>query len=150
MFEDITASKMFYNAHKLMEAYHTVFRSLCAETGLSPMALDILMFLSNNPGFDTAKDICRLRGMKPGIVSFHVDRLVEDGLIKRLPDKDDRRKIRLACTEKSAPIVSKGHDLQRRFADRLLDGLDREDIEHFQKCLLAFGNNIDSIRENRL
>ena len=56
-----TASKMFNNANKFIEAYHTVLQPLCRETGLPPMAVDILMFLANNPENDTAMDICRCR-----------------------------------------------------------------------------------------
>ena len=44
-------------------------------TGLPPAAADILLFLANNPGCETAGEICRMRGKKlrPG------DRFVCDG-----------------------------------------------------------------------
>ena len=44
---------------------------LCKEAGLPPLAMDILLFLANNPEHNTAKDICRMRGHKSGIVSVH-------------------------------------------------------------------------------
>lgn len=38
---------------------------LCEKNGLAQTALDILLFLHNNPGRDTAKDICTYRHLKP-------------------------------------------------------------------------------------
>ena len=84
MFEDTgTATGFFNNAHKLIEAYHTVLLPLCRDTGLPPLALDILLYLANHPQQNMARDICRCRGLKPGIVSVHVDRLVREGLLRR-------------------------------------------------------------------
>ena len=78
---NFTASKMFSSANRFIEAYHAVLQPVCRQTGLPPMAVDILMFVANNPENGTAKDICQYRGLKPGIVSVHIDRLVNDGLL---------------------------------------------------------------------
>ena len=74
----LTASAMFANAARFTDAYHAVIAPLCEKTQLPPAAVDILLFLANNPGHDTAAAVCRMRGLKPGIVSFHVDRLVTE------------------------------------------------------------------------
>ena len=76
---NFTASKLFCNANKLIEAYQTVLQPLCKELGMPPMVVDILMFFANNPDSSTAKDLCQCRGLKPGIVSVHIDRLVNEG-----------------------------------------------------------------------
>lgn len=34
---------------------------LCERTGMAQGAVDILLFLANNPGLDTARDICLYR-----------------------------------------------------------------------------------------
>lgn len=60
---------IFSHANKMTQAYHIMLTPLCKETGLPPLALDILLFLANNPEHNTAKDICRMRGHKSGIVS---------------------------------------------------------------------------------
>ena len=66
----LTASAMFANAARFSDAYHAALSPLCAETGLPPAAADILLFLANNPGCETAGAICRMRGLKPAIVSI--------------------------------------------------------------------------------
>ena len=55
---------IFSHANKMTQAYHIMLAPLCKETGLPPMALDILLFLANDPEHNTAKDICRMRGHK--------------------------------------------------------------------------------------
>lgn len=145
---NFTASKMFNNASQFVEAYHTVLQPLCRELGLSPMAVDILMYIANNPENNTAKDICRFRGLKSGIVSVHVDRLVNEGLLLRLGASGDRRVMRLACTESAAEVVERGRALQKSFAAALLVGLSGKDLEVFRHCLTVLGGNIQKIRKN--
>ena len=50
----LTASAMFANAARFADAYHAAISPLCAETGLPPAAADILLFMANNPGCETA------------------------------------------------------------------------------------------------
>ena len=116
----MAATRMYNNANRFIEAYHSMLQPLCREAGLPSMALDILLFIANNPDKDTARDVCQFRGLKPGIVSVHVDRLVAAGLITRRTVPEDRRKIELVCTEAAANIIARGRELQRRFASELL------------------------------
>ena len=142
----LTASAMFANAARFSDAYHAALSPLCAETGLPPAAADILLFLANNPGCETAGAICRMRGLKPAIVSFHIDRLVGEGFLQRQPVPGDRRKTALVLTAQAQPIVAEGRELQRAFADRLAEGLSAEDLAHFRRCVAAFERNIERIR----
>ena len=142
----LTAPAMFANAARFMDAYHTVLAPLCEQTQLPPAAVDILLFLANNPEHDTAAAVCRMRGLKPGIVSFHVDRLVTEGYLLRQSVPGDRRKTSLVCTEKAAPVIEQGRALQRAFARQLADGLSEEDLEQFRRCIAAFDRNIERIR----
>lgn len=142
----LTASAMFANAARFADAYHAALSPLCAETGLPPAAADILLFLANNPGCETAGAICRMRGLKPAIVSFHIDRLVSEGFLLRQSVPGDRRKTALVLTEKAESVVERGRGLQKAFVDRLIDGLSEEDLAHFRRCVAAFDRNIERIR----
>ena len=145
-----TASKMFNSANRFIEAYHTALQAICKDTGLPPMAIDILMFIANNPDSNTAGDICRCRGLKTGIVSVHVDRLVNEGLLLRQAVPGDRRKTQLVCTDAAGGIIEKGRELQKSFAQRLLAGISDAEIEVFHNCLAILGSNIEEIRRNGL
>ena len=141
-----TASEMFVNTARFLDAYHAVMQPLCTEAKLPPAALDIILYLANNPSYNTAKDICCHKGLKPSIVSFHVDRLVTDGYLERREVPGDRRKTMLLCTEKAAPIIAQGRVLQHSFAEQLASGLSEEDLEHFRRCITVFDRNIERIR----
>ena len=136
---------IFSHANKMTQAYHIMLAPLCKETGLPPLALDILLFLANNPEHNTAKDICRMRGHKSGIVSVHVERLVNDGLLERQEMPGDRRQTRLVCTEKAQDIITRGRDIQWQFGFRLMEGISKEDHETMHRCFERIDVNLDEI-----
>ena len=113
--EPMRGATLFSHANKMTQAYHIMLTPLCKETGLPPLAMDILLFLANNPEHNTAKDICRMRGHKSGIVSVHVERLVNDGLLERREMPGDRRQTRLICTEQAQALIERGRQVQWQF-----------------------------------
>lgn len=147
---EITPIRVFSNANRFIEAYHAVLQPLCRESGLPPMAVDILMFAANNPDYATARNICQYRGMKPSIVSVHVERLVSEGYLERQNVPGDRRQTLLVCTEKAQPMVERGRALQKRFSEMLIRGLSDADKEALHKAMTLLDHNIDEIRKNGL
>ena len=81
----MTASQFYVMARRLEDAYAAQMRSLCKETGVAQTAMDILLFLHNNPGYDTARDICTYRQLKPALVSLYIENLVQLGFLARTP-----------------------------------------------------------------
>ena len=146
----ITPIRVFSNAARFIEAYHRVLQPLCRESGLPPLAVDILMFAANNPEYATAKNICKYRGMKPSIVSVHVERLVGEGYLQRQEVPGDRRQTLLICTERAQPLIEHGRDLQKQFSERLTLGMSDADREALHKAMTLFDNNIEDIRKNGL
>lgn len=128
-----------------MEAYGAFCKPLCRELGLPQTAFDILMFLSNNPEHSTAKEISNLRGLKENIISINVNKLVSEGYLLRQNDPEDRRKVHLRCTEKAAPIIARGRQLQEVFLKEILQGLSGQELRTLQHCLETVGNNVKRI-----
>jgi len=147
---EITPIRVFSNANRFIEAYHAVLQPLCRESGLPPLAVDVLMFAANNPDYATARNICKYRGLKPSIVSVHVERLVSEGYLERQNVPGDRRQTLLVCTEKAQPLIEQGRALQKRFSERLTMGLSAADKEALHKAMTLLDNNIDEIRKNGL
>lgn len=143
----LTASQVYTHSRLLLDAYAGIMRPLSAELNMAQTAVDILMFLANNPGYDTAKDICTMRHLKPGIVSFHVENLVQEGYLERQNVPGDRRKCRLVCTEKAAPIIEKGRALQAKFMRKMTKGLEKEQIDTLVTCLETFEKNLSGIAQ---
>ena len=146
----IAAAQLVQNARKSIDAYGVAMEPLCQQTGMPRMAMDILLFLANNPGCDTARDICQFRGLKPGIVSAYVERLAAEDFLERQQVPGDRRKTRLALTEKAQPLVDKGRRMQRAFALRTMEGLTEAELHQFVQCLKVFDRNLEFIRQNGL
>ena len=145
--EPMRGATLFSHANKMTQAYHIMLTPLCKEAGLPPLALDILLFLANNPEHNTAKDICRMRGHKSGIVSVHVERLVNDGLLERREMPGDRRQTRLVCTERAQDIITRGREIQWKFGLRLMEGISKEDNEIMRRCFEKIDINLDERSE---
>ena len=64
---------------KTSAAYAALCKPLCQKLHLPQTAFDILMFLANNPGYQTASDVVEVRKLKANLVSVNVDRLVQEG-----------------------------------------------------------------------
>lgn len=129
----------------LLLAYTELCKPLCRELSITQTAFDILMFLANNPEYQTARDIVEIRHIKANLVSINVDKLVKEGYLRRELLRGDRRKIRLVCTEQAAPIVERGRAMQASFTELLLRGIPTEQRESFSRMLEAIAANLAAV-----
>lgn len=132
---------------KFTLAYRKMCKPLCKELELPQTALDILLFLGNNPAYRTARDIVEIRRIKANLVSVHVDRLVREGYLERQQVPGDRRKTQLRCTDKAQPVIAKGRQLQDYFFDRLYSGMDQKERDALSGALHRIEENLDAILE---
>lgn len=146
---EFNASGLYAANKQFSDAYDIALTPLAKELSMSTRALDILLFLANNPGKDTSADVCACRGLKPGIVSFHVDTLVKSGYVERQEDVNDRRKCRLIPTEKAQPIIKRGREVQETFARVLTDGLSASELQIVLRCLKKMRENIEQLTKRR-
>ena len=145
----LPAVRFYTYSKRFEEAYTAAMRPLTEELDMAQPAVDILLFLANNPGMDTARDICTYRHLKPAIVSFHVEKLAGEGSLERQPVPGDRRKCRLVCTEKAGPVIRRGRAVQETFSRQLTEGLTEEELETCFRCFAVFGENMDRLSGSR-
>lgn len=136
-------------AQKLFITYSNVCKPLCHELNLPQTAFDILMFLANNPQYQTASDIVEIRKIKANLVSVNVERLVKEGYLEREVSANDRRRIRLKCTKKAEPIIEKGRRIQETFFENLLENIPEEHREIFFQTMNAISENLDTALEKK-
>ena len=134
-------------AHDLIETYSERCKPLCREIQMPQTAFDILMFLANNPEYNTARDIVEIRGLKANLVSINIEKLVKEGFLERMPDAKDRRKNVLICTENAKPVIEKGRQLQIDFFESLFNGINEESLRQFYGVIEKLGTNLDNIRK---
>ena len=130
---------------KLLLAYNAMCKPLCKKLGLPQTAFDILMFLGNNPEYRTARDIVEVRDIKANLVSVNVERLVQEGYLKRRSVAGDRRKTELLCTEKAKPLIKEGRAVQLAFGEKLFAQVDEETRRVVVETLDSIGKNAEEI-----
>ena len=134
-------------SRKLALAYTAVCKPLCQTLKLPQTAFDILLFLANNPAYQTAADIVEVRKIKANLVSVNVDKLVRDGYLTRESMPGDRRKTRLLCTEKAQPVIMQGRQLQSAFLQRLFAHTDQQMQDAFLKSIAIMDKNLNELLE---
>ncbi len=127
------------------KAYEKMCEPLCRKFQLPQTAFDILMFLANNPQYHTASDIVQIRKIKANLVSFHVEKLVQEGMLERRSLPEDRRKIILVCTPKSQPITKQGREMQQTFIHAVTAGIHKEDLQMIRETINRIGSNAAEI-----
>lgn len=143
---------MYFNIefpNKMAHAYSVMCKPLCQKMKLPQTAFDILMFLSNNPHYKTARDIVEVRKIKANLVSINVDKLVKEGYLERREVAGDRRKTELVCTSQADSIIEKGRLVQKDFKDTLFNNMDDSMKEILFKGMEIMEDNLDRILEDQ-
>ena len=115
---------------------------VCEKYGLTYMEFTVLMFLANNPQFDTAAEIVKYRHLTKSHVSMSVRSLQERGLIRGEYQEPNRRTIHLSMLEAAAPIVSDGWAAQQAFGDLLFLGFSEQESSQLMGYIERIDKNI--------
>ena len=132
-------------SRKLALAYSMACKPLCRQLKLPQTAFDILMFLANNPAYQTAADIVEIRKIKANLVSVNVEKLVRDGYLTRRAIISDRRKTQLFCTEKAQPVIRQGRKMQKDFFEKLFTGVDEPTRQAVFSAMQSIEKNLEEI-----
>ena len=131
----VNSTRLLWVVQQFRRYYDRQFTDLLARSGLTMLEMDVILFLTNNPGHDTARDVTELRGLSKSQVSAAVDLLAERGLLDRLPDRADRRVVHLALTEAGAALARQGRQIQSACLEKLFSGLTPAETDRFQQLL---------------
>lgn len=131
----VNSTRLLRVIQQFKRYYARQFTDLLARADLSMREMDVILFLANNPGHDTARDVTELRGLSKSQVSAAVDLLAERGLLDRLPDRADRRVVHLALTERGLALGRQGRQIQSACLEALFAGLTPAETARFQGLL---------------
>lgn len=138
----MSAIQMISIGKRLSNIYAELSLPICRKYGINQTCFDILLFFANNPEYNTARDVCALRGIKSGIASVSVETLICSGLLERTEDERDRRKHRLKLTEQAAPIVADGQRMQKHFSDTLRRNVTEDELRAFHSLTEKLEENL--------
>ena len=142
---DIEMLNLFKHSY---EIYNNMTESLCKKASICNSALNILLLISQDNGNVYAKDLVWMLGLKPNMVSLHINNLVNQGYLKREMIKQDRRKVRLVCTAKSKKIVQDATKIANNLMEQLFEGLNDEEVEVYTKSINLFKQNMNNIKNS--
>ena len=135
------STELWTGLRSLIRLYDKMLKKVCTEHDLTVMEADVISFLQNNPGKDTAVDIVELRGLSKGAVSKAVESLIQKSLLERIPDTEDRRRIHLRIKPEAKPVTEMIDEVRREFLDAVLDGFGQEELEaHTRSFQRMFDN----------
>ncbi len=123
--------------------YSKCVSSVCRKHNITRIELDILLFLANNPGYDTATDIVEIRYLAKSQVSSAVKRMEACGYLTKEYAGDNRKTAHLRICDSAAGIVSDGQNAQRRFFEIMMDGIPGDEIDSMKRCMDRIADNID-------
>lgn len=107
------------------------------------------MFLANNPDYDTAADISKVRRILKSQVSVSVKSLCEKGLLTGTYKDGNKKSVHLSLTEKAKPVVTYGKKEQSDFAAVLFDGFTDDEIAAFERYHIKILDNISRKRSDK-
>lgn len=145
--EPVDAFQYFDTMNRAQKGYARLLDPICKKFSLTRNELDVLLFLSNNPGHDRAVDIVNSRGLSKSHVSLSITNLEARGLLLRQEDPADRRTVHLRLTDAALPIADIGRMAQKRFFQYLHKGVTQEQLEAVVEMARRVSENIRNIEE---
>ncbi|HJC47134.1 MAG TPA: MarR family transcriptional regulator [Candidatus Lachnoclostridium pullistercoris] len=124
----LSAAELLVGIRRIIRLYEDTVRPVCDTYQITQIETDILAFLHNNPGKDTAKDIVELRMLQKGNVSQAVERLIQKGILSRRQDEKDRRRIHLSLTPSGTEIADAILTARKQFLSRLFKDFSEKEL----------------------
>lgn len=139
----------FWASQALVKSlYSQCIESVCEKHGLTRMELDILLFLANNPQFDTASDIVERRHLAKSHVSTSIKSLEQKGFLTKSHTASNRKTIHLTIGAAASHAISDGQAAQDDFIAILFRGFTEKDRRKLQDTLLKISENVSDYLHN--
>ena len=131
----------FTHARTLELLYHKLQSPVLERYQMTQIELDVLLFLANHPGLDTAKDIVEIRRLTKSHVSVAVEGLSKKGYLLRVHRPDNRKLIHLSLLPEAAPVVADGQAKRRAVFQTLGQGFSAQERAQLDALLLRVTEN---------
>lgn len=128
-------------ANQLRPVLLRLGRELRKETeglGVTSRQVTLLWLIRNHPGMSLRELAAEERISAPAL-SGHVDRLERAGLIERMRDEVDRRRVGLALTEEGSKLLKRVRARRTSWLADRLKGVEPEELEAIEAALEPLG-----------
>lgn len=121
--------------------YSSCIESVYKKHGLTHMELDILLFLANNPQFDTASDIVERLKLTKSHVSTSIKSLEQKDLLCKYYAPENHKSMHLSLRDSAAPIIADGRAAQEHFFSILFQGVSDKERKLLQQLFSRIAAN---------
>ncbi|MBN1188275.1 MAG: MarR family transcriptional regulator [Dehalococcoidales bacterium] len=115
-----------------------------------PLAQLKSLLIISFKGDTNYKSLANELGVTPGDVTRIVERLVEQGLVIRVPDPGDRRVTRLQATEKGRELLTNLMESKDRNLSSILEYMQKEDLEYLLRGTSALLQALKQLRKQTI
>jgi DNA-binding MarR family transcriptional regulator len=131
--------------HKASRQISVYLEGRTRELGVSPIEGHVLTYLrSYAPA--SIRDLVRVFGIKQSTFTSLLDRLEQDGFVRRTINPDDRRSFLIHITDRGAELAARLTRLLRTLEDDIRRRVEGRDVKGFQAVMGA----VDEITRVRL
>jgi len=130
----------------LAKLLHRGTADCLARIGLKPWEYDVLSALrrQGEPFSLPASELAKASLLTPGAMTTRIDQLEARRLVKREPDPDDRRGVRVILTQKGRSTVDEAIETRLEAAESAVEGMTKEDRSVTEEALRALLSRIES------
>jgi MarR family transcriptional regulator for hemolysin len=138
--------RLGYLIHDVSRLRRMMFDRALAPMGITRSQWWVLAFISRKDGLPQTQLANELDVGKVAIGAL-IDRLEAAGFVIRKPDADDRRVKRVFLTKQAGRFLARLRKETDAFNARILDGINRKDLEKMSDSLLAMKRNLLAMSE---
>jgi DNA-binding MarR family transcriptional regulator len=100
----------------------------------------------------SSKKLAEMLDVTPANVTGIVDKLIEQGFVRRLENSEDRRVVFLETTDEGKKLISNLEQMATEHTAKMLSGLTEEELNHLYLGMAAFlkANQDQALKEKNL
>lgn len=139
----LTTIEFLTITNQFQKVYGSKLSQIASAYDMTKVEIDVLLFLYNNPQYDTAKEIVEFRNIAKSYVSKAVDLLVKRGYLAVEEDASDRRVAHLTIVDGAAKVAAKARKAQEEVMGVIFEGVTEEEKQTFENILRKMMENME-------
>ena len=141
MSDNTSLESIFRLVHSLKRQMSEQIESLDSE--IAPMNIRVMKIITKKSPC-TAIDIAHFLNRDKAQVTRLVNALINQELVKKSPNPEDKRSQLLVLTNKGEEIMTKVSNIDREMLQRMTKGMNEDELEQFSQIARKMAQNLEN------
>ena len=141
MSDNTSLESIFRLVHSLKRQMSEQIESLDSE--IAPMNIRVMKIITKKSPC-TAIDIAHFLNRDKAQVTRLVNALINQELVKKSPNPEDKRSQLLVLTNKGEDIMAKVSNIDREMLQRMTKGMNEDELEQFSQIANKMAQNLEN------